>query len=83
MKSLDYISSIVAIVTVIISMFVISDVQSDCKSKEIALTEQYRNIQEENDMLYHYVENIDTFKTLDDAIEASQDLIDQIQMLYE
>ena len=32
---------------------------------------------------YDYIENIDTFKTLDDAIEASQDLIDQIQMLYE
>lgn len=83
MKTLSYISLIVSIITVIISMFTISDVQSDCKSKEIALTEQYRKLEEENDMLYNYVENIDTFKTLDDAIEASQDLIDQIQMLYE
>lgn len=44
---------------------------------------KYSVLQEENDMLYDYIENIDTFKTLDDAIEASQDLIDQIQMLYE
>lgn len=44
---------------------------------------KYSILQEENDMLYDYIENIDTFKTLDDAIEASQDLIDQIQMLYE
>ena len=83
MKTLSYISLIVSIITVIISMFIISDVQSDCKSKEITLTEQYRKLEEENDMLYNYVENIDTFETLDDAIEASQDLIDQIQMLYE
>lgn len=83
MKSLSYISLIVAIVTVIISMFIISDVQSDCKSKEIALTEQYRELEEENDILYSFIENIDTYKDLDDAIEASQDLIDQIQMLYE
>lgn len=83
MKSLSYISLIVAIVTIVISMFIVSDTQSDYESKIIVLTEQYRELEEENDMLYDYVENIDTFKTLDDAIEASQDLIDQIQMLYE
>lgn len=83
MKSLSYISSIIAIITVIISIFIVSDTKSDYESKEIALIKQYRELEEENDILYHYVENIDTFKTLDDAIEASQDLIDQIQMLYE
>ena len=83
MKSLSYISLIISIITVIASIFILSDAQSDYESKEIALIEQHRRLEEENDMLYHYVENIDTFKTLDDAIETSQDLIDQIQMLYE
>lgn len=83
MKSLSYISLIIAIVSIIVSIFIISDIKSDYKYRELILIEQYRNLQEENDMLYKYVENIDTFKTLDDAIEASQDLIDQIQMLYE
>lgn len=49
--------------------------------KELKL--KYSVLQEENNMLYNYVENIDTFKTIDDAIEESQNLIDEIQMLYE
>ena len=83
MKSLSYISLVIAIVTVVLSIFVISDIQSDYKSKEIALTEYYRQIEEENDILYSFIENIDTFKTLDDAIESSQDLMDYIQFDYE
>ena len=83
MKSLSYISLIIAIVVIVISIFVVSDVKSNYKSKEIALIEQYRNLEEENDILYSFMENIDTFKTLDDAVESSQDLIDYLQFDYE
>lgn len=83
MKSLGYISLVIAIVTVVLSIFVISDIQSDYKSKEVALIEQYRELEEENDILYSFIENIDTFKTLDDAVESSQDLIDYLQFNYE
>ena len=83
MKSLSYISLSIAIITIVLSIFVISDIQSDCKSKEIALIEQYRDLEEENDILYSFIENIDTFKTLDDAIESSQDLMDYIQFIDE
>ena len=83
MKSFGYISLAIAIITIVLSIFVISDIQSDYKSKEIALTEYYRQIEEENDILYSFIENIDTFKTLDDAVESSQDLIDYLQFDYE
>ena len=83
MKSLSYISLIIAIIVIIISIFVISDVKSDCKSKEIALIEQYRNLEEENDILYSFIENIDTYKDLDDAVQASENLFDYIQFNYE
>lgn len=83
MKSFSYISLIVAIIVIVISIFVVSDVKSDYKIKEIALIEQYRDLEEENDTLYSFIENIDTFKTLDDAVESSQDLIDYIQFNYE
>lgn len=83
MKSLSYISLIIAIVVIVISIFVVSDVKSDYKSKEIALIEQYRELEEENDILYSFIENIDTYKDLDDAVESSQDLIDYLQFDYE
>lgn len=83
MKSLSYISLAIAIITIVLSIFVISDIQSDCKSKEIALIEQYRELEEENDILYNFIENIDTYKNLDDAIQASEDLFDYLQFNYE
>lgn len=83
MKSLSYIILIVAIVVIVISIFVVSDIKSDYKSKEIALIEQYRDLEKENDILYSFIENIDTFKTLDDAVESSQDLMDYLQFNYE
>ena len=79
MKSLSYISLVIAIITIVLSIFVISDIQSDCKSKEIALIEQYRELEEENDILYSFIENLDTYKNLDDAVEYSQDLMDYLQ----
>ena len=83
MKSISYISLAIAIITVLLSIFVISDVQSDYKSKEAALIEQHRYLEEENDILYSFIENLDTYKNLDDAVESSQDLIDYLQFNYE
>lgn len=79
MKSLSYISLIIAILTIILSIFVTSDEKSDYKNKIIVLTEQYRELEEENDILYNFIENIDTYENLDDAIQASEDLIDYLQ----
>lgn len=76
-------SIILVILSILAGSFLIGEnAYNKIKEKE-ELKLKYSILQEENDMLYDYIENIDTFKTLDDAIEASQDLIDQIQMLYE
>ena len=84
MKKILVILSIIMIISsILIGSFLIGEnAYNNIKEKE-ELKLKYSILQEENDMLYDYIENIDTFKTLDDAIEASQDLIDQIQMLYE
>lgn len=63
--------------------FSVADKISNLKAENVALIEMYRDSQEENDTLYQFIENIDTFKTLDDAIESSQDLIDYLQFNYE
>ena len=71
--------SFISICSFLIGKTIIYNVTKEKQELKI----KYSVLQEENDMLYDYIENIDTFKTLDDAIEASQDLIDEIQMLYE
>ena len=56
----------------------------ECSSPSTGEFPEDRNIlDEENEILYTFIENIDTFKTLEDAIKASEDVIDQIQFLYE
>lgn len=78
------------IIATIILMFIIVgicfsviDKISNLKAENVALIEMYRDSQEENDTLYQFIENIDTFKTLDDAVESSQDLMDYLQFNYE
>lgn len=77
------------IVTIIVNIVAIylwfsaMDKISDLKAENVALIEMYRDSQEENDTLYQFIENIDTFKTLDDAVESSQDLMDYLQFNYE
>ena len=70
---------VVLIVIAIILWFSAMDKISNLKAENVALIEMYRDSQEENDTLYQFIENIDTFKTLDDAIESSQDLMDYLQ----
>ena len=71
--------TIIVNIIAIILWFLAMDKISNLKAENIALIEMYRDSQEENDTLYQFVENIDTFKTLDDAVESSQDLIDYLQ----
>lgn len=70
---------VVLIIVAITLWFSAMDKISNLKAENIALIEMYRDSQEENDTLYQFIENIDTFKTLDDAVESSQDLIDYLQ----
>lgn len=82
-RTLIVIANILVVLFILIGSYITwTTIYNRIKEKE-ELKLKYSILQEENDMLYDYIENIDTFKTLDDAIEASQDLIDQIQMLYE
>jgi hypothetical protein len=78
MKKYTIIAIIVNIIAIIL-WFSAMDKISNLKAENVALIEMYRDSQEENDTLYQFIENIDTFKTLDDAVESSQDLMDYIQ----
>lgn len=77
------ISTIILMFIIVGICFSVADKISNLKAENVALIEMYRDSQEENDTLYQFIENIDTFKTLDDAIESSQDLIDYLQFNYE
>ena len=56
----------------------------ECSSSSTGEFPEDRNIlDEENEILYTFIENIDTYKSIEDAIKASQDVIEQIQFLYE
>lgn len=47
------------------------------------LYESYRQTIEENEMLWSYIENVDTFKSIEDAVEYRDSLIEQLQFLDE
>ena len=56
----------------------------ECSSSSTGEFPEDRNILgEENEILYTFIENIDTYKNIEDAVKASQDVIEQIQFLYE
>lgn len=57
---------------------------AECSSSSTGeIPENINILNEENEILYTFIENIDTFKSLEDAIKASEDVIEQIQFLYE
>ena len=78
MKKYTIIAIIVNIIAIIL-WFSAMDKISNLKAENVVLIEQYRDLEEENDTLYNFIENIDTFKTLDNAVESSQDLMDYLQ----
>lgn len=56
----------------------------ECSSSSTGEFPKDRNIlDEENEILYTFIENIDTYKSIEDAVKASEDVIEQIQFLYE
>lgn len=62
--------------------------QSDKKIVEIKqntsiIQQRYDDVIYENELLWQYIENIDTFKSLDDAVEYRDDLIEQLQFIEE
>jgi len=54
-----------------------SEVQLD------AMWDNYSKIVSENEILYSYIENVDTFVSLDDAIRHRDNLYDELQFLDE
>lgn len=57
---------------------------AECSSSSTGEFPENRNIlDEENEILYTFIENIDTYKSIEDAVKASEDVIEQIQFLYE
>ena len=57
---------------------------AECSSSSTGEFPEDRNIlDEENEILYTFIENIDTYKSIEDAVKASEDVIEQIQFLYE
>lgn len=48
-----------------------------------SMTQRYDDLVYENEILWTYVENIDTFKSLDDAIEHRDNIYDLIQFIDE
>lgn len=44
---------------------------------------QYKEVVEENDILYQYLENLDSYPDLDSAIEGYNNLCDELQFIDE
>lgn len=47
------------------------------------LKEDYKYTIQENDLIWSYIENVDTYKSLDDAIKYRDDLINHLQFIDE
>lgn len=56
---------------------------SEQSTKVDCLYESYRQTIEENEMLWTYIENVDTYKSIEDAVEYRDSLIEQLQFLDE
>lgn len=52
-----------------------------CQVQELYTS--YRQTIEENEMLWTYIENVDTYKSIEDAVEYRDSLIEQLQFLDE
>ena len=55
----------------------------ELKQNTSIIQQRYDDAIYENELLWQYVENIDTFKSLDDAVEYRDDLIEQLQFIEE
>lgn len=56
---------------------------AEIKQNTSIIQQRYDDAIYENELLWQYIENIDTFKSLDDAVEYRDDLIEQLQFIEE
>lgn len=89
----DYITGIIlklCMILIIVTMFVtsldaisaikkINNIEADLKY----LKEDYKYTVQENDLIWSYIENVDTYKSIDDAIKYRDDLINHLQFIDE
>lgn len=84
----SYYSLLLLVITVSAVLILVKIAQSDKKIVEIKqntsiIQQRYDDAVYENELLWQYIENIDTFKSLDDAVEYRDDLIEQLQFIGE
>lgn len=61
----------------------IMDSINEVKEQASVLQQHYDDTVYENELLWTYIENVDTFKSLDDAVRYRDDLIEQLQFIDE
>lgn len=57
----------------------INNIEADLKY----IKEDYKYTIQENDLIWLYIENVDTYKSIDDAIRYRDDLINHLQFIDE
>lgn len=57
----------------------INNIEADLKY----LKEDYKYTVQENDLIWSYIENVDIYKSIDDAIKYRDDLINHLQFIDE
>ena len=73
------------IVTFIISLDAISAIKkiNNIEADLEYIKEDYKYTIQENDLIWSYIENVDTYKSIDDAIRYRDDLINYLQFIDE
>ena len=83
-KSLFYNLVFFSVFSILLAIvFMLGKKNGELATDNFRLNNRVSILVDENEMMYRYIENIDTFKTLENAIQASEDLYDDIQFLYE
>ena len=73
------------IVTFIISLDAIRAIKkiNNIEADLEYIKEDYKYTIQENDLIWSYIENVDTYKSIDDAIRYRDDLINHLQFIDE
>lgn len=72
-------ASFVACLDAIRAIKKINNIEADLKY----LKEDYKYTIQENDLIWSYIENVDTYKSIEDAIKYRDDLINHLQFINE
>lgn len=84
----SYYLLLLLVITVSVVLILAKIAQSNKEIVEIKentsiIQQRYDDAIYENELLWQYIENIDTFKSLDDAVEYRDNLIEQLQFIGE